>query len=398
MSRCSPRALCAIVLCAFSLAGLCAEGQRGLLVCFEPDRESSLAQLESALVSYLVSRDAFDFVLQGNDPAAPAEEAARKGCAGAVLVKARSQDAEVVVHWSLSKPSMTPGEGGNLVEEGSFSAIPPVSVLSMGVFWIPLADRVELLFKDFPDPSLARLTVEGTPGAHVTGLGPESVVIPRRGSLEITLNAPADYHWKAKAKGMEPVSGLLSLLVGEASLTVNLRPVRRWAFDFSLRDAAFPEFQASYLLPGDTFFVRADLSQYYLGLHLADESNGGTASLFSSFGLLEPGIGGGVVFGNKGKAFRPNLGVLISLRLSTGELVGFRVDDLAPVVAQPFVGLEWRQSPLVYFFFEMGPSIYLFTDGYLLSSTSDSGGMLRKPFDTALIEFPRFRIGLRFRP
>ena len=94
--------------------------------------------------------------------------------------------------------------------------------------------------------------------------------------------------------------------------------------------------------------------------------------------------------------FRPYLSLAAFARVAT---LNSKIVPSAPVGTTLFLGIERRIAAGCSAFFELGVAYYPFCDGYLtaVSKSSSTEGPYGFSYgDTWFIEYPQFRLGVRF--
>jgi hypothetical protein len=323
-----------------------------------------------------------------------AQEAGRLGFDLALYACLQSSIKGVLLWWRIYSPI-----SGDEVAFGSVDSALPSARDLLDSFWRDLAASLESAIAEVGKSGVL-LIVKGPPGAAVRGLGPDPVILGPEGSAELTVAAPATYSWSAAAKGYDGAAGSLAALEGgTAGLDIDMRRQYRWNVDVGLFNGSFLDFWASYRLLDDRAFVRAGLRQYFVGLSLREAEPGDDPPLIVSFSLIQPGIGGGILFGKPGHPLRAYVGALATARLVMPESVCMFIDPVAPLCLEPFGGIEWRPLRRCGFFTELYAGFYPFADAPLFSSTvGESQGPAPGYVygDGWILCFPNMRVGARF--
>ena len=391
------RRLGAALLLFLALAPLAAQERRRVMVGLDaPGMEASVVEAYAASLDAALARSSrFGTARRASAGAAPellAEEAARLGYDLAVRVVIERIEAGVRLSWLIVGPT-----AGEELDRGSLEASEPDERDLAEFFWLELVSAAEKAAAVVKSGGRAKLTILGPPGAVVEGLDKDRVELPESGELEIDLKAPATYVWKARAPGFASEEGIVSLFTEGASLELALDMVKAWTLEIGLRNAAFPDFWASYRLLGDRLFVKAGFEQYLFGLALARERVDYEPHYIQSIRMIEPGLGAGWLFGKPGGETRPYATLTLAARLAFPKDAGFFLDPVAPLQAQPATGIEWKPLDGWGFFFELGASLYFLGDGILMAGSvgEDRGGLLYAYGETWFLEFPSFRFGAR---
>jgi len=330
--------------------------------------------------------------------------AALHGCDVAVLVDVHAGEdtasPSVAVEWKIERPIAAALAGadddGNLLS-GAFSAPLPDERRRATSFWLEIVGRVDAALAGLPPAGSADLAIEGPPGAIVSGLSKEPIVIPDSGSTSLRLRAPATYHWSASARERKAVSGVLNFL-GPSALRLDLPGRDRFRLEAGFEKAAFPDFRFTWLPGPDWLFVRAGFSQYIGGLNLSEVSEDETPPVFVSYDLVVPTLGAGVLLGRPEGSLRAELGAEVGPRLMPANAATI-VDPVAPIRVSLYCGLEWTLYRKSLLFFELGADWYPFSDGMLMKASYGDGDGFRWPRLSGgdwYMEFLSFRFGLRW--
>lgn len=392
------RRFAAILLLVLASAAVGAEDRRRILVAFSAPGyeaakvESFAASLDAALARSSRFGKALRAASPASDPEALAEETARLGFDLALAASVERVPEGLRLSWIIVGPT-----SGEELDRGSFSGSEPDDRDLSDFFWLELVGAAEKSAAAVKSQGRAVLRIVGPPGALVSGFSDERLELPAEGEIELSLKAPATYLWKARASGFESAEGIVSLFEESASFDLDLKRVRAWTLEVGLKNAAFPDFWASYRLLGDRLFVKAGFEQYLFGLALARERVDYDPPYFLSIRMIEPGLGVGWLFGKAGGETRPYAALTLAARLAFPKDAGFFLDPVAPLQVQPAAGIEWKPHESWGFFLELGSSLYLFGDGILMAGSvgEDRGGTLYAYGETWFLEFPSFRFGAR---
>lgn len=324
----------------------------------------------------------------------PLDMAARLSCDLAVLVSSESEQEGIVRSvWRV----VDPGTGEEL-ENGIIEGPAPSSRDLVEFWWIPVVGAVEELL---PRPALPGIRIEAAPGTKVTGFTPEPLVIPDSGHIELPRQAPGSYRWRAEAPGAYPARGRFSTISAEPTLVIESRPLRRLSVETSLLMGQFPELWLDWRLARDRVLLKAGASQYLLGLSLIDASSDDkTPSYYSSFPLIQPGIGASAYFAPADEALRPYLSATAFARLLASPAAATLIDPIAPIGSSLSLGAEWAVGSRLGLFVELGLSAYLCESGELMAA-SVGGYDGDKSFisgDRWFVELPLLKVGLRWTP
>jgi len=385
------------------VAALSLGAQEQRRICFSlsypgPGGEAWRSSLEGALAA----SGRIGLVLRIPDGEDGTSFAALHGCDVAVIVALHdgvdSGSPTVAVEWKILRPLAASlaqaGEDGTLLA-GTFTAPTPDERRRATSFWLEVVSRVDGALANLPPAGNADLTIEGPPGAIVSGLAKEAVVIPESGTTSIRLRAPATYHWSASAKERKTASGVLNFL-GPSSLELDLPGRDRFRLEGGMEKAAFPDFRFTWLPGPDWLFVRAGFWQYLGGINLSEVSEGETPPVFISYDLFVPSLGAGLLLGRPDGALRAELGTDIGLRMMPAGEAGI-IDWIAPFRVAVYCGIEWTLYRKSLLFFEIGADWYPFSDGVLMAASR--GDDFNWPCfygDYYYIELPSFRFGLRW--
>jgi hypothetical protein len=324
-----------------------------------------------------------------------AEEAGKLGFDLALYACVLQSASGVRLWWRVLSAS-----SGDEIGYGAVDAAAPGARDLQDAFWTDLLASLEAAIGTVGPPRGVRLVVTGPPGAVVKGFGKDPVALSGEGAAELTVAAPATYAWSADAKGYDGAAGTAAIL-GQESASLDLAMTRQypWTVEVGLCNGAFLDYWVSRRFRGDGFFLCAGLRQYMLGISLRDAGPGDALPYFVSFPLIQPGLGGGILFGKPGHPLRAYAGALATARLVMPEGVCMFIDPVAPLCLEPFGGIEWRPLRRCGFFAELYAGFYPFADGPLFSSTvgesqGPSPGYVYG--DGWVLGFPFTRFGARF--
>lgn len=370
------------------------------------DREDWAASLESALLR----SGAIAAVARASGDAPAAEEAARRGLDLAL---------ELRVEALSPPPAGAPAEGGNEgraapsgrplrmawavyapaapepIASGSIEAASEPELRRLDELWEELIPAVDAAAAQLGEAGLAPLTVIGPAGAIIRGLGPEPRELPAEGELSLALPYPATYPWRSTLAGTMPERGVVTLGAEGAKIELEPRPLRPWRIESGLLVASYPDFWATRRLADDRYYLRFGFYQYFLGLYLDEEDSWDAPFCYSS-PLLQPGIGGGILFLNQDSPLRPYAGASMSARIVIPSAGWIYLDPVAPVSLGAQLGLEWRPLERWSFFFEFMAELYLFGDGELMAASRSSGGPEPIYGPSWFLDLPLMRFGARF--
>ena len=394
----------ALALIALLAAGLSIGAQEQRRVCFSLSFPGSGEEgWRSSLEGALAASGRIGLVLripEGEDALA---FAALHGCDVALIVAMQaggdSAAPSIAVEWKIQRSVASilaeDGENGSLAS-GTFAAPMPDDRRRSTSFWLEVVGRVDVALSGLPPAGNADLTIEGPPGAVVSGLSREPVVIPDSGRASLRLRAPATYHWSASAKERKTISGVLNFL-GPSSLELDLPDRDRFRLELGFEKAAFPDFRFTWLPGPDWLFVRAGFWQYLGDINLSESSEEDESPpVFVTYDLIVPLLGGGVLIGRSEGAVRAELGADFGLRMMPAGKTGI-VDPIAPFRISPYCGLEWALHSNALLFFEIGVDWYPFCDDVLMeASLGDSFKWGYFSGNGNFVELPSFRFGMRW--
>lgn len=329
--------------------------------------------------------------------------AALHGCDVAVIVALQaggdSASPSVAVEWKIQRPlAAAPAEAGEdgTLQSGTFAAPLPDERRRSTSFWLEVVSRVDAALAGLPPAGNADLSIEGPPGAVVSGLSKEPIVIPETGQASLRLRAPATYHWSASAKERKTVSGVLNFL-GPSSLRLDLPDRARFRLEMGMEKAAFPDFRFTWLPGPDWLFVRAGFWQYLGGINLSEVSEEDESPpVLATYDLVIPLLGAGVLLGRPEGALRAEAGADLGLRMMPAGKAGI-VDQIAPFRISPYCGIEWTLHADLLLFFEFGIDWYPFCDEVLMAaSRGDDFNWEYFAGNGNFVELPSLRFGVRW--
>jgi len=373
-------------------AGLALEAAPGLraLARFSGeglDREAWSRSLESALLR----SGALDSIRRSQSEGTVSEEAARLGLDLAVSVEASRTEAPLPL--SLAWAIYAAAEAVPLAE-GRLELEAEPELRSLGATWDELVLALEAAARGRGPSGMASLSISGAPGTRIRIGKIATARLPKGGELLLELPAPASYRWRASHRGSLPERGILGLGPEGGRIELSPEPLRPWRLETGLLVAAYPDFWASWRFSEERFYLRAGLSQYLLGLHLADEDEGGSA--FASSRLLQPGLGAGALFLEPDSPWRPYAGASLSFRLVFPPGASPYIDPVGPFSLGLHAGLEWKPLERWAFFFEGLGELYLFGDGELMAAARSGEGSSSSYGRAWFLDFPLMRFGARF--
>ena len=276
-------------------------------------------------------------------------------------------------------------------------------------FWSEIVAAVEVASVELPASAPAEaalsVTLTGQPGARISGFG-EDLVMPDSGELVIPMKLPAYVEWRAVQDGAWDESGTAVLTESSARIAIARRPFSRWAVETGLWGLAFPELRATWQLEG-RYFLRASISQFLAGLSLSSSHGSPSqASIFASYGLIQPGIGAGLQFTDLRSSSRFYASLDLFLRVATPSPQAVFIDPVAPFGLLPAAGFEWGRAGAGRVFIELGMVLYPWANpGLMLASLGGerAGGRLLlgglgafQGHPGWFTELPLTRAGLRF--
>ncbi len=324
-----------------------------------------------------------------------AEEAGKLGYDIALDAGLAPSGSGALLSWRLYAAS-----GGYLIGAGEASTALPDARSLQGPFWLDLLTSLESMLEGVDSRRGVRLFVVGPPGAVVRGIEASPLVLPEDGVAELNLTVPATLAWTADAKGYDGRAGILSVFEQKPTvLHLDMRPQLLWTIDLGLYNGAFLDAWASRRLLDDRMFLRAGFRQYLVGISMLDAEPGFDPPPFVSLPLIQPGLGGGALFGRPGGALRLYAGALVTARIVIPGSVGAFIDPIAPLSLEPFLGIEWRPMARCGFFGEMYAPIYLFADTDLFAASvkkAEGPSALYIYGRGTVLSIPELRFGARF--
>lgn len=321
------------------------------------------------------------------------ERARRDACSLILRVELAESGADLAVRWTVHivGSAEAPAEGAVVKSRPSEDEL-------ASAFWVETVDAAAAAAASLRP---ARLAITGLPGTVVEGFG-DPILLPKSGSVVIPLALPSRIPWVASAPGRIPERGVFLASADGQRLAI---PRRRWALDVGAYGLAFGELRASYS-PSGRFFARASLSQFFFGLSLADSHNDSQPQLVLSYPLVQAGLGLGFYSAPQIAELRSYLSLDLFARLFFPEGRGIYLDPVAPVGAQPSVGLEWGRGPVVRLYAEIGAVFYPWAMPGLMAASLDGNSASGLIFGGKgwisgqpgwFLEVPVARIGARFR-
>lgn len=262
-------------------------------------------------------------------------------------------------------------------------------------FWLPLLSKLE---KIVPTERHTFVRIKGEKGTQITGFGQKPLIIPDSGELRIEIFVPGTYPWKAEKWGTLTQTGVFAAMENDAVLRIPTVPVRPWAVETGLYMMQFPDLWLERYFFQNHIFARIGFEQYLFGFFLPDPTNENstTPQGIISLPMIIPGAAIGFQVGDPANFIKPYT--------YAGALLRYDLDLRAPDPIAPFelwgmFGFDWRASPRISLFAELGAAYYPHCKGYLLLASKgnrDSGPFAYLYGDDWFLEFPRFRLGTRF--
>jgi hypothetical protein len=349
-----------------------------------------------ALLSLIIQSPAVLAVVQA-PPGADglSVRAARDACPIALEARLELGADSARIAWRVFLP---PAE--EPVDSGSEERDIPNARTLATTFWHGALSSLEAAIADARIPS-SFVTIVGEPGTRVAGLGAE-IVLPDSGQIDIPLVLPARVVWSAEAEGARSEGGEALVEESGQRILIPRRPplaAPPWSIEASALGLSFPELAARYDF-GKRLFARATLSQYFLGLSLASSSDGGgSSSILSSYGLLQPALGIGCLVSRREAALRAYASLDLFLRIAFIEGESAMLEPVAPWGANLALGADWGRSAALRIFLELGFVVYPGADSELMAASWSGEGMGRATISGKgfYAEFPQPRAGLRVR-
>lgn len=234
------------------------------------------------------------------------------------------------------------------------------------------------------------LTVQAQPGTAIslTGPGRAKALVAEDGSARIDLPSGGIYELQARRRGTSPISRRL-VIRGDRSLALEQLPASRFSIDASLQ-LAWPGLAFSWTPVPDTFFLRAGLTTYVLGLVLSGDL------VLSSDPLTNLDILAAVYLAPAGSPWRAYVGLGGFLRVVHAPGAFFGIDPLAPAGIEAVLGIEAPLAGRALAFAEYQPMLYATPYSLLFSSAvADSPGWLFLP--NAALQTLNARFGVRWK-
>jgi hypothetical protein len=388
--------LAAAFACGAQARGRESEERRfGILVALSAPEGIDAAKYSDALAAVVSRSGLVGRIELASAPDDLVQEAGMRGLDAALGARIEVSEAGIRLSWRV----LGAASGESLAEGSSDSPRPDARALS-DRFWRDLVSSLDAALESSDKLDSARLAVSGPPGAVIAGIAEEPIVMPAEGEAVVSVRAPGTYAWHASAPGYDSARGVVEVLSQKTNvLAVAMARQRRWTVDAGIYNGAFVDAWASYRLRDDSLFVRAGLRQYALGFSLARAEVGYDPKLILSLPLLQPGVGGGLILGEPGRALRPYAGVLATTRIAFPKGAGIFIDPVAPLCLEAFGGLEWKPLPRWGFFAELYADFYPFADDVLLAASVKKAGGPSPMYafgDGWAFSMPDFRFGARF--
>jgi hypothetical protein len=262
-------------------------------------------------------------------------------------------------------------------------------------FWIPLISKLE---KMVPTERHTFVRIKGERGTRVTGFGSKPLVLPDSGELRVEIFVPGTYPWKAEKWGSFTQTGVFAAMENDALLWIPPAPLHPWAVETGLLMMQFPDLWLQRYFLQDHLFLRLGFQQYLFGFFFPDPSANEITKYqgIISLPMVQPGVALGFQFGSP-ETFLTSY--VYGAALLRYDLDIRYPDPIAPLETQGMFGLNWRASPRISLFAEIGAAYYPLCKGYLVLASKgaiDSGPFTFLYGDDWFLEFPRFRLGTRF--
>jgi hypothetical protein len=345
-----------------------------------------------SLTSALARSGNLDAVIIAADGVDLLESATRASCSLAVYVSSNTAEGgSTRSSWTVLDPL-----SGRTLAEGTVEGPDPTERDLAEFWWLPVVDAAE---KALPAVSRTLVRIEALPGTRISGLGPDTVVVPESGVAELALRIPGTYKWRAESTGAYPESGHLVAMEQGISLVIPRRELRSFALESGLYMAQFPDLWFSWRLISDYLLVRAGLTQFLAGLYFVDASSDLPAPpLFMSLPLVQPGLGLGAYFLPPDATLRPYLSSAVFTRLLVAKGFPVQLDRVAPFGITAMAGAEWKVFGHTGIFLELGMTLYPCPSGALMVVAKQQETESTQGYsygENWFLEFPLFRFGVR---
>ncbi len=225
-------------------------------------------------------------------------------------------------------------------------------VLSRG-FWDDLKNGISENFEGVVDRQDVKITA--LPGTEILGISDPAIVIPEGGPIEISLQSPAVYTFKAKLPGYYSLVDNFYLGYDAYDLDVNQKKKVVWGAELGLNNLQFLDLQGFFFIIPADFFVRLGFTTYALGIYFINDG----LYLFRSNPLSTVQLHLGYYFFESQSFLRLYAAMGIQLRIEHRE-ERFGLDTTAPAALSFASGLEYsfpgrgfrlfvEYNPLLYF-------------------------------------------------
>ncbi len=222
--------------------------------------------------------------------------------------------------------------------------------------WVPILDAIESVVVAREEAGTLR--VRGEPGTAVRVDDEPARGIPESGEITYTLPVPGTYRIRAVRPGSWPAEERV-VLEAHRELDFFLDPAPRFAGQFSLYNAQFPELGVMFFPGRRSFFLGAGVTSFALGYALRDvrdPGEGEPTGVAVSLPLTSLSLSAGGFFGGPEQQTRAYLGVQPFVRVTHYD--GLGLEPFAPLGVSAQLGLEYRPFRRGGLFLEWLPTAY----------------------------------------
>lgn len=252
------------------------------------------------------------------------------------------------------------------------------------------------------------VSINAPPGAVITGLSSDEIIIDESGNTVVSLFNPAIYNYHVDLNGHYSIEEEFYLGFTEFDLEIDPIPTINFALELSFNSFQFLGFQAYWYPVPANWFVGLGFTTYSLGLYLVND----TPDLVRSNPLTTIKLQSGIYLFDEINLLRPYISLGAGLRIvhipddpdTTAEDGIFEINKATPLEISLALGVELSlDDRFVRVFAEYVPVMFISSDieefrdasflNYLYSSNEIPGYTF---LENLAFDFRNFAVGMRF--